>query len=69
MTEKTLEAMNDVFADIFKGQPIIREEDLTDAQPFSMYKADGKALMRADWKVLKTSWRASTSLPNRRWKY
>lgn len=47
MTEKTLEAMNDVFADIvngllFKGQPIIREEDLTDAQPFSMYKADGE---------------------------
>lgn len=47
MTEKTLEAMNDVFADIvngllFKGQPILQEEELTDAQPFSMYKADGE---------------------------
>ena len=45
--EKTLEAYNDVFADIvngflFEGRPVIREEDLTDAQPFSMYKADGK---------------------------
>ena len=48
MTEKTLEAMNDVFADIvngllFKGRQVIREEALIDAQPFSMYKADGKA--------------------------
>ena len=47
MTEKTLEALNDVFADIvngllFKGEQVLREDDLTDAQPFSMYKADGK---------------------------
>ena len=47
MTEKTLEAMNDVFADIvngllFRWRPVLREEDLTDAQPFSMYKADGE---------------------------
>ena len=47
MTEKTLEAYNDVFADIvngllFKGEQIIHESTLTDAQPFSIYKADGK---------------------------
>ena len=45
--EKTLEAYNDVFADIvngllFKGQQTILEDELTDAQPFSTYKADGK---------------------------
>ena len=48
MTEKTLEAFNDVFADIvngllFKGEQVIQEYALTDAQPFSMYKADGKS--------------------------
>ena len=47
MTEKTLEAYNDVFSDIvngllFHGEPVISEHSLTDAQPFSMYKADGK---------------------------
>ena len=47
ITEKTLEAFNDVFADIvngllFKGEQVIQEYALTDAQPFSMYKADGK---------------------------
>ena len=47
MTEKTLEAMNDVFADIvngllFKGRAVLQEEELIDAQPFSMYKADGE---------------------------
>ena len=46
-TEKTLEAFNDVFSDIvngllFKGKQVIQEDTLTDAQPFSMYKADGK---------------------------
>ena len=46
ITEKTLEAFNDVFADIvngllFKGEQVIQEQALTDAQPFSMYKADG----------------------------
>ena len=45
MTEKTLEAFNDVFADIvngllFQGKQVIDEQSLTDAQPFSMYKAD-----------------------------
>ena len=37
--EKTLEAYDDVFADIvngllFKGEPVIREEMLVEAQPF-----------------------------------
>ena len=46
ITEKTLEAFNDVFADIvngllFKGEQVIQEQALTDAQPFSMYKTDG----------------------------
>ena len=47
MTQKTLEAFNDVFADIvngllFHGEPVISETSLSDAQPLSMYKADGK---------------------------
>ena len=42
LTEKTLEAYGDVFADIvngllFQGRQIVSEEALTDAQPFSMY--------------------------------
>ena len=47
MTEKTLEAYNDVFADIvnvllFKGQKIIAEDDLIAETPRSIYKAAGK---------------------------
>ena len=47
MTQKSLEAFNDVFADIvngllFQGEQVISETSLTDAQPLSMYKADGK---------------------------
>lgn len=47
-TEKTLEAFNDVFSDIinvlvFKGKRVVKPEDLQDATPYSMYKADGKA--------------------------
>ena len=47
IAEKTLEAYNDVFTDIvngflFQGESLIQETALTDAQPFSMYKADGK---------------------------
>lgn len=39
ITEKTLEAFNDVFADIvngllFHGEQVIQEQALTDAQPF-----------------------------------
>jgi len=45
--EKTLEAYNDVFADIvngllFQGRTIIAPDSLVDAQPYSFYKADGK---------------------------
>ena len=47
ITEKTLEAYNDVFADIvnvllFHGDQKIREEELTDESARSIYKADGK---------------------------
>ena len=47
MTEKTLEALDDVFADIvngllFHGEQVLNESALRDAQPFSMYKAEGK---------------------------
>ena len=47
MLEKTLEAYNDVFADIingllFYGRQVVREDDLVDAQTFSIYKSDGK---------------------------
>ena len=46
-TEKTLESFNDVFADIvngllFKGEQVLNENALEEAQPFSIYKADGK---------------------------
>ena len=45
ITEKTLEAYNDVFSDIvngllFHGKQLVQEDMLTDAQPVSMYKAD-----------------------------
>ena len=45
--EKTLEAYNDVFSDIcngllFQGRPVITDDALTDAQPFSYYKTDGR---------------------------
>ena len=47
ITEKTLEAYNDVFADIvngllFGGEQVVKEDQLVDAQPTSMYKADEK---------------------------
>ena len=47
LTEKTLEAYNDVFSDIinvlvFHGKPIVKEDELEDASPLSMFKADGK---------------------------
>ena len=47
LTEKILEAYNDVFADIvngllFAGEPVIQEQMLEDAQPVSAIKADGK---------------------------
>ncbi len=47
MTEKTLEAYNDVFADIvnvllFGGRRLVGEDDLEDETPRSIYKADGE---------------------------
>ena len=47
IVEKTLEAYNEVFADIvnvllFKGEQIIQPEDLVDQTPRAMYKADDK---------------------------
>ena len=44
--QRTLESYNDVFADIvnvllFNGADIVKENDLSDAQPFSYYKMDG----------------------------
>ena len=46
ISEKTLMACNDVFADVinfayFKGRKIVKELDLADAPVFSQYKADG----------------------------
>ena len=46
IAEKSLEAYNDVFADIvnvllFDGRQLVREDELTDSQPLSQYKADG----------------------------
>ena len=45
MTEKALESFNDVFADVvngllFNGEQVIKEDSLSDAQTFSMYKMD-----------------------------
>ena len=45
--EKTLEGYNDVFADImnvllFRGERIVRDEELSDALPRSYYKASGE---------------------------
>jgi hypothetical protein len=47
--QRTLESYNDVFADIvnvllFGGKETVHENDLTDAQPFSYYKMEGKKI-------------------------
>ncbi len=47
VAEKTLEAYNDVFADIvnvllFQGNPLIKETELEEERTYSSYKADGK---------------------------
>ena len=47
ISEKTLEAYNDVFSDIinavvFHGRSVVKEDELEDASPLSMYKVDGK---------------------------
>lgn len=56
--EKTLESYNDVFADIanvllFNGKRIISEDSLSDAQPFSYYKAWGKKIRSQERDVAK----------------
>ena len=56
--EKTLESYNDVFADItnvllFKGKPVIAEDSLSEAQPFSYYKAWGKRIKAQERDVAK----------------
>ena len=62
ITEKTLEAYNDVFADIvnvflFNGEQLIAEQELEDAQPRSYYKADGK--LREQERDVAKCWRKS----------
>lgn len=47
MTEKILESYNDVFSDIvnvllFRGEEILKPEELEDQAPRSYYKADGR---------------------------
>lgn len=47
LTQKALEAYNDVFADIvnvllFKGEQVVRPEELEDQTPKAIYKADDK---------------------------
>lgn len=56
--EKHLEDYNDVFADIvnvllFRGKRLIKEEDLENAPPRSMYKADDNELHEAERDVSK----------------
>ena len=64
ITEKTLEAFNDVFADLvngllFEGRQVIQEYALTDAQPYSMYKTDGK--LREQERDVAKYWNKTTS--------
>ncbi len=47
IAEKTLEAYNDVFADIinvllFSGRQVVKEDELEEESPNSSYKADGR---------------------------
>ena len=58
ITEKTLEAYGDVFADIvngllFDGEQVLAEQSLTDAQTFSMYKEEGRRLHEQERDVSK----------------
>ena len=69
ITEKTLASYNDVFADIvngllFNGRPVIDPDDLSDAAPYSMYKADGQIheQERDVSKILKTSGGATNEI-------
>lgn len=56
--QRTLESYNDVFADImnvllFEGREVVKEDELTDAQPFSYYKMDGKKVRGQERDVAK----------------
>ncbi len=56
--QRTLESYNDVFADImnvllFEGSEVVKETELTDAQPFSYYKMDGKKVRGQERDVAK----------------
>lgn len=56
--QKTLESYNDVFADIvnvllFEGRRVVKEEELTEAQPFSYYKMDGSKVRAQERDVAK----------------
>ena len=56
--QRTLESYNDVFADImnvllFDGCEVVKEDELTDAQPFSYYKMDGKKVRGQERDVAK----------------
>jgi len=56
--QRTLESYNDVFADImnvllFNGKEVVKEDELTDAQPFSYYKMDGKKIRGQERDVAK----------------
>ena len=56
--QRTLESYNDVFADImnvllFNGHEVVKEDELSDAQPFSYYKMDGKKLRGQERDVAK----------------
>ena len=47
ITQKILEAYNDVFSDIvnvllFQGRQVLKEDELEEQAPRSYYKADGK---------------------------
>ncbi|MCR5249951.1 MAG: Rpn family recombination-promoting nuclease/putative transposase [Lachnospiraceae bacterium] len=58
MTERTLEAYNDVFADIvnvllFKGERRVSEDALEDVESFSQYKADDQKLHEQERDVAK----------------
>jgi len=56
--QRTLESYNDVFADImnvllFDGREVVKEDELTDAQPFSYYKMDGEKVRGQERDVAK----------------
>ena len=58
ITEKTLLSYNDVFADVINvllcnGERIVNENDLTDAQTFSQYKASDGGIKEQDRDVSK----------------